>query len=211
MTARLRHVTALGRARKAAARLARANDGNTVLEFAMIAPAFFVLMMGTANLGQMVYAKVLLNGAIDQAARTSATESGDTTAADNTVRKIMGPVLPGTDDSSYTITRYSYYDFSDVARPEKITDTNNNGVCNTGETYFDENGNGSWDADVRKTGQGGASDVVVYQVSVRYQPLFKVPLMPNQWSQFTLTSKAVKKNQPFQTQSAYSTTTRSCT
>lgn len=187
--------------------LAACEDGNTVLEFAMIMPAFFMLLFGVANVGQMLYGKVLLNGAIEAAARTSGTETGDTTAADTMVRNIIGPVLPG---ATFTITRFNYDDFSDVGRMEKWTDGNNNGTCDNGETYIDENNDGAWD-NVKQSGQGGASDVVVYQVKVVYRPLFKIPLMPAQWQQFTLMSQAVKKNQPFGMQPAAGSTTGSCT
>jgi hypothetical protein len=191
---------------RAAARLWRAEDGNTVLEFAMIMPMFFILLFGIANVGQMLYGKVLLNGAVEAAARTSGTETGDTTAADQMVRKIVGPVLPG---ATYTISRFNYDDFSDVGRMEKWTDGNTNGICDNGETYIDENNDGAWD-NVRQNGQGGASDVVVYQVSVVYTPLFKIPLMPGQWQSFTLTSQAVKKNQPYGAQAGAGTNTGTC-
>jgi Flp pilus assembly protein TadG len=190
----------------AAARLWRARDGNTVLEFAMIMPVFFMLLFGVANVGQMLYGKVLLNGAIEAAARTSGTETGNTTVADQIVRNIVSPVLPG---AAYTITRYNYDDFTDVGRMEKWTDGNANGTCDNGETYIDENNDGAWD-NVRQSGQGGASDVVVYQVKVVYTPLFKIPLMPSQWRQFTLNSQAVKKNQPFAVQAGAGTNTGSC-
>ena len=45
--------------------------------------------------------------------------------------------------------------------------------------YVDENGNGSWDADIGKSGNGGANDVVMYTVSVEYDPLFPNPFVDN--------------------------------
>lgn len=188
-------------------RLAGDSRGATLLEFTLLAPIFLILLLGCANLGQMLYGKVLLNGAIEAAARSSSTEVADTTAADNMVRKIVGPVLPG---ATYTITRYSYYDYTDVGRMETYTDGNGDGTCDNGETYIDANGSGAWD-DIRKSGQGGADDVVIYKVVARYAPAFKVPLMPGQWQQITLTSQTVKKNQPFSLQAGYATTTRQCT
>lgn len=186
--------------------LARDERGSTLLEFGLIAPTFLILLLGCANLGQMLYGKVLLNGAIEAAARSSSTETRDTTAADTMVRKIVGPILPG---ASYTISRFSYYDYTDVGRMEKFTDGNGNGTCDNGEPYINENGTGGWD-NVRRSGQGGADDVVVYKVVAQYSPLFKIPLMPGQWQQITLTSQTVKKNQPFATQANYSTLTGNC-
>lgn len=186
--------------------LGRDERGSTLLEFGLIAPTFLILLLGCANLGQMLYGKVLLNGAIEAAARSSSTENRDTTAADTMVRKIVGPILPG---ASYTISRFSYYDYTDVGRMEKFTDGNGNGTCDNGEPYIDENGTGGWD-NVRRSGQGGADDVVVYKVVTQYSPLFKIPLMPGQWQQITLTSQTVKKNQPFASQANYSTLTGNC-
>lgn len=186
--------------------LGRDERGSTLLEFGLIAPTFLILLLGCANLGQMLYGKVLLNGAIEAAARSSSTETRDTTAADTMVRKIVGPILPG---ASYTISRFSYYDYTDVGRMEKFTDGNGNGTCDNGEPYINENGTGGWD-NVRRSGQGGADDVVVYKVVAQYSPLFKIPLMPGQWQQITLTSQTVKKNQPFATQANYSTLTGNC-
>ena len=40
--------------------------------------------------------------------------------------------------------RKSYYDFTDIERAEAINDDNANGECDAGETFEDENGNGSW-------------------------------------------------------------------
>jgi len=114
--------------RLALTRLARDTRGAPALEFAMVAPVFLLLMLGVANVGQLIYAKILLNGAVEQAARTSATENGDTTAADNTVQKIVGPIVPG---ATFTTTRYRYYDFTDVGRAEKSPTPTMTGTATT--------------------------------------------------------------------------------
>ncbi|MEY2942746.1 MAG: hypothetical protein RLY97_760 [Pseudomonadota bacterium] len=191
------HVAALGRDQR----------GVAVLEFAFVAPVFIMMMMGIFNIGQMIYVKSLLNGAVQQAARYSGTENANTATSDNIVKSIVGRIAVG---GVFTTTRTSYFDFADVNRAEKYTDTNGNGTCNNNEIYFDENSNGHWDANVGVTGNGAANDVVVMTTRVQYYPVFRIPFMPNQWQQFTISSTAVTKNQPFATQAAYSATTGTC-
>lgn len=187
--------------------LAVDRSGVTATEFAIIAPVFLSLLVGTFDLGQMAYGISVLNGAVQKAARDSALETANTDQADAVVEQIISPVFPGARVSS---TRTSYYDFVDIGRAERWNDANNNGDCDIGESYVDENDNGQWDRDVGVSGNGGANDVVVYRVSVRYTPIFKVPFMPEQWNERTLTSTAIKKNQPFATQQEYGSSAGVC-
>lgn len=182
-------------------------EGVTATEFAIIAPVFLTLLVGTLDLGQMAYGVSVLNGAVQKAARDSTLETANTSAADAMVEQLITPVFPSASVSS---TRTRYYDFVDIGRPERWNDANNNGDCDLNESYVDENGNGHWDRDIGVEGNGGANDVVVYRVSVSYTPIFKVPFMPESWNERTLTSTAIKKNQPFATQQAYGSNSGLC-
>ncbi len=126
-----------------------------MLEFAFVAPVFVTLLLGVLNIGQMVYGKVLLPGAVTEAARSSTFETANTTTADAKVKRIIDDILPGVTVKS---KRTSYYDFPDVSRPEKWNDKNKNGTCDASETYTDENKSGHWEPDVGKDGNGGAND-----------------------------------------------------
>lgn len=169
-------------------------SGVTIIEFALVAPMFLLLVIGSLDIGQLVYATGVLDGAVEKAARDSAIETGDTAAADAKVRTAVQHVLP---DAELSSTRQSYFDFKDIERPERWNDANNDGTCSTGETYVDENQNGQWDADIGKTGNGGANDVVIYKVTVRYVSVFAVPLIPTDWTTREITSTAVRRNQPY--------------
>lgn len=182
-------------------------SGVTVIEFALVAPMFLLLVVGCLDLGQMVYAVGVLDGAVEKAARDSTLETGDTTAADAQVEDVILKVLPGADVTS---TRRSYFDFSDIARPERWNDGNNDGTCSEGENYVDENNNGDWDSDVGSTDNGGANDVVMYTVTVRYDPIFALPLVPIDWSRREITSTAVRRNQPFATQDGLGSQSGTC-
>lgn len=187
--------------------LAQDTGGAVLIEFALVAPVFLMLIMGTFDLGQMAYGKSVLEGAVQKAARDSSLETSSTLVADNMVKNIISPVLPG---AEITTVRTSYFDFVDIGRPERWNDGNNNGKCDYNETYVDENSNGVWDQDIGVQGNGGASDVIIYTVSVKYTPVFRVPFMPANWYERTLTSTAVRKNQPFAQQTALGSNSGIC-
>ncbi|WP_298283391.1 TadE family protein [Novosphingobium sp.] len=183
-------------------------EGATVVEFAIVLPLFMVFLIGILDVGQMVYGKSVLTGAVHRAARASATETRNIALADASVFRAIQPVLPGVKIES---TRTSYFDFADVGRPEKWNDANGNSRCDNNEVYTDENRNGQWDEDVGRVGdEGNANDVVVYQVIARFDPVFKVPFAPERWSKRSLSATAVVKNQPFGNQTDYGSTAGSC-
>jgi hypothetical protein len=181
---------------RAPADLRRCEAGASAVEFALIAPVMLMLMMQIFNLGQMIYGKVLLGGAVEQAARTSALETANTSAADAQVRAIVGWVLAG---ATITGTRSSYFDFADIGRPERWNDVNGDGNCS-----------GGWERDVGATGNGGAGDVVIYTVTAAYDPLFRVPFAPGSWRRTTLRAVAVRKNQPYASQTGYGSAAGTC-
>ncbi|MBV1691210.1 pilus assembly protein [Novosphingobium sp. G106] len=188
-------------------RLAAEQDGLAAIEFAIVAPVFCLLLMGIFDIGQMAYGRSILSGAVEKAARSSAMETADTTAADLMVQNAIKPILPG---ATFTSTRAAYVDFSDVNRAEKFTDTNNNGTCDAGEPYVDENRSGHWEADVGISGNGGANDVVLYTVTVNYKPVFRVNLLGNTTETRTMVAYGVRKNQPFATQRGYGSSAGTC-
>lgn len=189
-------------------RLIRDTEAATIVEFAIVLPMFMLLLLGILDVGQMVYGKSILAGAVHKAARASSLETRDTSAADAMVLGAIRPVLPGV---AITSSRTSYYDFNDVGQSEKWNDANNNERCDNNEIYTDENRNGQWDEDIgRKGSAGDANDVVVYRVEARFAPVFKVPLLPARWADRTLTATAVTKNQPFGNQTDYGSTAGNC-
>ncbi|MEZ5694905.1 MAG: pilus assembly protein [Sphingomonadaceae bacterium] len=177
------------------------------MEFGVIAPVFLVLMMGVLDIGHMIYGQSVLNGAVEAAARGSALETANTAVADAEVADQVGPVLPGV---TVTSTRTSYFDFADIGRAEPWNDVDSNGQCNDGEVYTDQNSNGQWDEDIGVAGNGGANDVVIYEVSATYEPIFRIPFMPEEWESRTLKASTVRKNQPFAAQTDYSEEAGSC-
>lgn len=181
--------------------------GAAAVELAFVAPVFLVLILGLMDIAQMLYVRAMLHGAIEETGRASTTEDADTDSLDSALQASVKPVAP---DAIFTLNRESYYDFTDVGRAEKFTDANSNGTCDKGETYIDENGNSQWDADIGVSGNGGADDIVVYTASVSYTPFFQFPFYTIGDGRFTVSAKTVRKNQPFTSQTSYSTTTGTC-
>lgn len=188
-------------------RLRAAQDGIAVTEFGLIAPVFFLLLMGLFDVSHMLYARSVFSGAVERAAREASLETGDTEDADQMVEDLIRPVLP---DVELETERVSYYDFADIDRSEAFDDENGNDVCDDGEEFTDENSNEEWDQDIGVDGNGGAGDVVMYTVTATYEPLFRVPFLPEAWNTRTLTATALKKNQPFSNQQEYATTGGTC-
>ena len=189
-------------------RLPAAQDGATIVEFALVAPVFLILLLGIFDIGQMAYGKAILNGAVERAARSSSLETADTTVADNMVKAAVMPILP---NATITTDRKSFFDFADINRPEKWTDTNGDGTCSAGEPYIDENRSGSWEANIGKDGNGGAGDVVLYTVTVTYKPIFTAKFFGDYDKDRKMTAVGVRKNQPFANQVGYGSSAGTCT
>lgn len=181
--------------------------GASVMEFGLVFTVFITLMLGVFDLGHLAYTQSILEGAVQTAARSSSLETGDTVAADQRVTELVQEISPG---STLTASRVSYYDFNDIERAESWNDADNNGTCNDGETYSDENDNGTWDDDIGVSGNGGAGDVVLYEVTVEYSTLFPNPFLAVGFVDRELKASALKKNQPFADQAGYGSDAGTC-
>ena len=192
---------------KALLQFARPKDdrGATIVEFAMVIPILAGILAGLFDLSHTLYAKSILEGAMDQAGRASSLEGSGTAASqtdiDNKVKATVAKVV-GT-HGTYSFTRKAYQDYTQVAAvAEEFSDSGSpgDGICNNGETFVDSNGDGSWSADAGRDGQGGAKDAVVYEVTVSYPALLPVAGIFGWDSNKTMSAKTILKNQPFSAQ-----------
>ena len=192
------------------AHIAGDDSAVTIIEFGIVAPVMLLMLMGFFDLAHTEYARSVLQGAMQMAARNSTLESGQTTGSsidttvENQVTRIVG------NGATYTSSRLSYSDFSNVGKAEPYTDTNGNGQRDPGECYQDINGNGQWDADMGATGQGGADDAVLYTMTVSYKRFFPMARLLGWPTNQTITASTVLRNQPYGTQ-ASSTPPTICT
>lgn len=175
--------------------LRRDREGATFVEFALISPVLLIALMGAMDAAFNAYTSMVLRGAVADAARDATIEAADSGALDVAVTNQVRGVLP---TAQFAFGRKSYDSFSTVGTPEDYDDLNTDGACNDGEPFEDANGNGIWDADRGKTGNGGARDVVEYRVTMSYDRLFPAPELIGMPAQFSVTATTLLRNQPFQ-------------
>lgn len=185
-------------------KLAAAEDGAAIVEFALIAPVMLLTLVGLFDMGHGIYTKTMLLGAIEKVARDSSIESAATGTLDAKVTNVVKAMQPG---ATLTFSRKYYTNFTNVKQPEDFTDTNTNGVCDAGEPFEDANGNSVWDADRGGSGTGGARDAVLYRVTVTYARLFPVhKFIPSQSGNISIQAISILRNQPYAVQSVNITT-----
>lgn len=192
------------------ARLRRDRRGVALIEFAFVAPIMLILLMGLSDLLFQSYAQAVLTGEVQKAARDSGIEGGSAGAAaiDAKVASRMASLLKNLANSCSTAvaatpvwcaTRKNYDSFGTIA-PEPFTDADGDGLREPGECFTDLNGNATWDADPGMTGQGGASAVTMYTVSVTFPRIFPVTGLLGWSSRKTIRASTTLKNQPYAAQ-----------
>jgi Flp pilus assembly pilin Flp len=140
--------------------------GSTVIEFAVLAPMLFLLLVGTVETGLVLFTNSVLEGATTVASRVGkvgTTVSGQTREQyiRNRILQLSGGYL---NPNKLTVTTLAYSSFTNVGKPEPcITPSPCPGT--PGVHFTDINGNGTWDADMGRSDAGGGGDVVLYRVS----------------------------------------------
>jgi len=185
-------------------RLARAEEGATMIEFAFVGPIFFLFIFGIFDIGYAAYNHAILEGAVQAAGRDAGIEGATNASID---AKVAAAVKNVNKFAVVTFERKNYAKFSDVNRAEDFIDANGNGSYDSTECFTDENGNGSWNADVGSGGQGGADDVVVYTATAKYDSIFPLWSMLN-WQrgdtyfkkQKAFSATTTLRNQPYSQQ-----------
>lgn len=188
----------IGRFRPFLRRLVGDTRAATLTEFAITAPVFLMTLMAIFDFSMQLYAKSVLTGAVNRAARDASLESNNASQStlDNAVTAQVREVFR---DGTLSFTRKNYDSFDDVRKPEPLTDSNGNGTRQAGECFTDLNGNGSWDTDRGGNGQGGGDEVVLYTASMNLTRLFPGWKMLGQSQSATITASTVLRNQPFAT------------
>lgn len=179
--------------------LVRSTEGSTMVEFAVVAPVLLLMIVGFFDLSRSSYVRSTLQGAIQKAGRDGTLQSPNLSSLNAKVEAQVRPIAGA--NATFSSTWKSYASFGKVGAREALTDTNGNNQRDAGECFTDENGNGSWDADLGLTGSGGASDVVLYTVSVSYARLLPLDKMLGWSANQTVSASTVLRNQPWQSQS----------
>nr|WP_161593778.1 TadE family protein [Parerythrobacter lutipelagi] len=172
----------------------RDQDGAAIVEFALIAPTFLMLMFGLCELGHTMYVQSIVNGAIQEAARDSTMESARHNQIEANVRQTIRTVAPM---ATVTFNRKNHMEYMNINRLELFTDLNNDGICNDGEPFEDLNESGTHDHANGKDGQGKAGEVVIFQVAVTYDRLFPMPNLSGWSKQNEVVGTTLLRNQPY--------------
>lgn len=188
-------------------KLIRDNRGMAAVEFGIIAVPLMIVLLGGLDLGYQSYVRAQLQGVLNDVARTATVEnpdfSGFTGASieeriENAIEERVNNIAR---NATYTIEQSSFYEFSGVGDAEKLlTDYNGNGEYDTGDCFEDINNNSVFDVDAGDSGQGGADDVVYYDVTItmpRIVPVANLIGLPNN---YTINARAAVRNQPFASQ-----------
>jgi Flp pilus assembly protein TadG len=157
--------------------LRRDKAGLTAVEFAIILPGMLTLICGSLEMGHMIFARIVLDGAVVEAARVATAsletaETARTVVMRNSITQTMS-AFPIADGRTITIETKVYQDFNSV-RAEAYNDVDKNGKYDLGEPFTDRNKNDKWDASAPITGSslGGAGQVVSYTASYPKKILF---------------------------------------
>ena len=179
-------------------RLSKDKRGVTVVEFALIAPVLLTLLLGAFDIGYSLYARGVLQGAVQKAARDSGLRANADNAAemDAMVTNMVSQVMKADGQNSIVYVRRSYTSFADVGDMEDFTDSDADNVCDRSEPFEDTNGNGNWD-EKGSSGQGGARATVLYTATFRYKHIFPIHLLLGGPEFTTLVATTVLRNQPY--------------
>lgn len=180
--------------------LLRRADGVSALEFALIAPAFVLTVVGIMEVSMIAFATSLLEGGLREAARFGITGlAGNNGTREQRIVDIINENGAGivTVDPTNVTTR-TYKNFTDIGDPEPFVDLDGSGDYTPGEPFTDVNCSGAWEADMGGLGAGDGGDVVIYEVNYDY-PLMTGMLAPflGQNGTFPLSASVAVRNEPF--------------
>ncbi len=187
-------------------RLARDEDGATLVEFALILLPMCILLMGGMEVAYTSMVRATMQGALNDAARRAAVENpdfsqyeGDTLEdrIEQSVREIVGTMAS---DATVDVRQRSFFEFSNIGNPEKLLkDVNRNGRYDAadGDCFEDANDNGSYDTDTGEIGGGGANDVVFYEATVTKPRLFPLHRLVGAGEEMEIHLQTAVRNQPY--------------
>lgn len=179
-------------------KIIRDNEGTTALEFAMITPVFMLIMMGIIEFSLVMFTQAIMESATGNTARTGKTgySEGQLSREQQLINSVATRTSALLDPTKLTVSMRVYPSFDSVNDPEPYTDSNHNGMYNSGEPYTDVNGNGQWDNDMASAGAGNANDIVVYTVSYPWRIM--TPILSNiMGTTYNVSARAVVKNEPW--------------
>ena len=178
--------------------------GATMVEFAVIATPLCMILLGLTDFGYRSYVDSMVEGTLHRAARMATVGNKTPDQIDDFVRSQLSTF---SSNGTVTITKKSYYQFSNVDKSEPLcasagADLNNNGAVDIGDCYQDINNNGTWDQDSSKNGIGGSDDIVFYSVSLTSPRVVPLGNLLGWADTQTISANTLMRNQPYGSQAA---------
>lgn len=162
-------------------RFARDRSGAAAVQFAVLAPALLLLVIGSFEVAILLFVSGTMESAVLAASRAGVTGfTEDGVSREERIRDIILDRTMGFVDMDEAVIRTLVYsDFDQIGQPEPYTDSNGNGSFDAGEPFNDVNGNGQWDDDMGVAGLGGPGDIVLYDIQYEtgaitrfFEPIF---------------------------------------
>ena len=182
-------------------------DGVSIVEFAIIAPVVIMMLLGTMDTGHSFFVRATLDGAVQDAARSSSLEGATSLTQQELIdEEVASRIRELAPDATVKVSRRYFKTFSTaaLARAEEVIEQSpGNLKCDRGEAFMDANGNGVWDADGGSDGQGGARDIVIITFKVSYPRLFPLAAMFGWPANVEMESNSILANQPYGDQTGY--------
>lgn len=182
-------------------RLKQDRKGVAIIEFAVVAPVLFLLLIGFIELGLILFTTAVLEGATTVGSRigktgfTSGGVSRETYIRDR-INFLSGGFL---NPALLNIDILSYNNFNNIGQPEPCISPPTAPCPGTpGVNFVDINGNGVFDLDQGAATAGGAGSVVLYRVT--YPWALFTPLMSNLLGTggiYNITAVAAVRNEQF--------------
>ena len=185
--------------------LPRDSRGISAVEFALLAPVFLGVLLVVFEFGFAFYARAVLQGAVDEAARTATLENTEWDEISLRVSNQVRSVIPASDaetDISFDLDPVYYANYVEIDLPEDYDDDNGNNIWDPEECFVDRNNNDTWDEDVGLEGRGGAQDVVAIDATLTYARPFPLWQLFGMESTQTVKISTFLRNQPFSAQAA---------
>lgn len=191
--------------RRLVPRLRRDRRGVTAMEFALITPPMMLLLMGGLDLAHQSFVRTVMQGALNNIARTAAVEDPIIQARGSTITEqvqnaIRDRILTIAPRASVEVTQESFFEFSNIGNPEVLMrDNDGDGQYDAADDdcYEDANRNDIFDTDTGIQGRGDANDVVFYTATVQMPRLIPVHTLLPVSPTVTLQQQTAVRNQPF--------------
>lgn len=184
--------------------LRRDEEGATIIEFAIVAPVFFVLMLGVIEFGLIGFHQMALDSAVAATARQASLGiSGSAPDRATYVRQEIASKMTGLINSSQLTVAANVVSAGGVPGSPDICLEDANlprvgGPCPVGAPFQDVNGNGVYDGAVPPLSLGNAGDTVEL---VAYLPWrVTIPFMRDFFGSngtLMLSAATVVRNEPF--------------